>query len=136
LAKAKAHGVKARLVHTWQFPAVGLSHFGGEPLPVFGYADIEKLADAVLTRAAAFASAHARDVAVDTLLVEGHPAEALVEAGNNARLLVVGSRGLGGITGMLLGSVSSSCAHHARCPVAIVPPSVPADAGERRTDAG
>src|SRR5581483_4233263 len=113
LAEAGAQGDKVRLVHTWQFPAVGLSHFGGEPVPVFGYADIEKLADEVLTQAADFASAHAPDVPIDTLLVEGHPAGALVDAARDARLLVVGSRGLGGITGMLLGSVSSSCAHHA-----------------------
>ena len=53
-------------------------------------------------------------------VVHGPAAAALVEAAGHAELLVVGSRGLGGFTGMLLGSVSHQCAHHAPCPVVIV----------------
>jgi nucleotide-binding universal stress UspA family protein len=49
------------------------------------------------------------------------PARALLHAAEGAWLLVVGSRGLGGFKGLLLGSVSQQVAHHARCPVLIVP---------------
>ena len=53
---------------------------------------------------------------------EGSPAEILIEASRDADLLVVGSRGLGGFKGLLLGSVSQQCSQHARCPIVIVGP--------------
>lgn len=60
---------------------------------------------------------------IERAVVEGAPAPALLEAAEGAALLVVGSRGRGGFTGLLLGSVSQQCAHHAPCPLVIVPPS-------------
>ncbi len=54
------------------------------------------------------------------VVVEGHPAPALVEAARGADLLVVGSRGRGEFSGMLLGSVSQFCADHVSCPITIV----------------
>jgi nucleotide-binding universal stress UspA family protein len=60
-------------------------------------------------------------VTVETLAICGQPAKVLLDAAANADLLVVGSRGRSGFTGLLLGSVSAGVAHHARCPVVIVP---------------
>jgi nucleotide-binding universal stress UspA family protein len=58
---------------------------------------------------------------VTKILVRGYnTARTLVDVAKDAELLVVGSRGLGGFTGLLLGSVSQQCAHHATCPVLLV----------------
>jgi nucleotide-binding universal stress UspA family protein len=56
-----------------------------------------------------------------TVIEDRHPAEALVSVSADADLLVVGSRGLGGFTEMLLGSVSHAAVLHAVCPVVVVP---------------
>jgi nucleotide-binding universal stress UspA family protein len=58
-------------------------------------------------------------VTVEPVAVEGSPAEALIDASRNADLVVVGSRGHGGFTSLLLGSVSHQVAQHASCPVVI-----------------
>jgi nucleotide-binding universal stress UspA family protein len=60
-------------------------------------------------------------VAVNPLVFDGEPAQVLCSRSADADLLVVGSRGHGGFARLLLGSVSTACAHHSRCPVAIVP---------------
>jgi nucleotide-binding universal stress UspA family protein len=61
----------------------------------------------------------ATDVSVS--VVEGSASARLCDAARDARMLVVGSRGLGGFKGMLLGSVGLHCLHHAPCPVTVVP---------------
>jgi nucleotide-binding universal stress UspA family protein len=52
----------------------------------------------------------------------GQPRTALLDATSGAQLLIVGSRGRGGLKDMLLGSVSQAMLHHARCPVGVVHP--------------
>ena len=56
-----------------------------------------------------------------TVVEDRSPAEALVELSTDADLLVVGSRGRGGFTSLLLGSVSHAAVLHALCPVVVIP---------------
>lgn len=60
------------------------------------------------------------DLTIETHIEAGHPAEALAARSGEVDLIVVGSRGLGGVSGLLLGSVSRQLLHHASCPVAVV----------------
>ncbi|MBY8854424.1 universal stress protein, partial [Saccharothrix sp. MB29] len=60
------------------------------------------------------------DTPVDRVVVHDRPARALLDAARTAQLVVVGSRGLGGFAGMLLGSTSQALVHHAPCPLAVV----------------
>ncbi len=59
-------------------------------------------------------------VKVSATALEGYPAQVLVGAAAGADLLVVGSRGRGGLVSALLGSVGQACVHHAPCPVVII----------------
>ncbi|HLN15926.1 MAG TPA: universal stress protein [Acidimicrobiales bacterium] len=101
----------------------GWSHDRPDTLETF-----ETHAEKVLSAAVATAEELAPGLEVTT---EAHPvdaAQALIEASRDASLLVVGSRGMGGFRGIMLGSVSQRCAHHAHCPIVIVPPpSTPAE---------
>src|SRR5579864_4992969 len=122
LEEGGTHKDAVLLVHAWQYPAILTMSYAGPTVPVFVRDDVEKLSHDLLERAADEARARAPGVNVSTRLVEGHAGDALADASAGARLLVVGSRGLGGFKGLLMGSVSTACAHHARCPVVIVPP--------------
>lgn len=91
---------------------------GMVPVPV----DDDIGEEAKATLAAVVESVHDRisEVEIEQRVVHGPPASALLAAARDAELLVVGSRGHGGFTGLLLGSVSQQCAQHAPCPVVIV----------------
>ena len=62
-----------------------------------------------------------RPESVTVKAVHGFPAEELINASKDADIIVLGSRGAGGFKHLLMGSVSSQVAHHAHCPVLIVP---------------
>ncbi|MBB1159488.1 MULTISPECIES: universal stress protein [Amycolatopsis] len=62
------------------------------------------------------------ELRIDVEIVRGRPVRTLLEYGESARLVVVGSRGRGGFAGMLLGSTSQALLAHSTCPVAVVRP--------------
>jgi nucleotide-binding universal stress UspA family protein len=109
LMAAELHAVIA-----WNFP----STYGWTP--VVEDIDWAESARSVLEQAVDNALGRGDAEKVHQHVVDGHPAPALLDAATDADLLVVGSRGHGGFTGMLLGSVSQHVVTHARCPVVVV----------------
>jgi nucleotide-binding universal stress UspA family protein len=63
-----------------------------------------------------------RPASVTVKAVHGFVVEELIDAGKDADMIVVGSRGAGGFTRLMMGSVAAQVAQHAHCPVLIVPP--------------
>ena len=77
------------------------------------------------TVTSAVESANHHEVSISTEVAYGHPAKALIDESDPDRLLVVGSRGRGALSGIVLGSVSQACAQYARGPVVVVRGSTP-----------
>lgn len=106
-------------VHAWEMPAL----LG--PTPPW---TPDEIADRLVGEKALLAESLAGhcdrypDVEVRSSVRLGGAAEVVLAASGDAQLVVLGSRGRGGFTGLLLGSVSHAVAHHATCPVAIVHP--------------
>jgi nucleotide-binding universal stress UspA family protein len=83
------------------------------------------------TVSSAIESANQHEVSITTRVAYGHPAKALIEESGPDRLLVVGSRGRGALSGLMLGSVSQACAQYARGPIVVVRGSTPTAANGR-----
>jgi nucleotide-binding universal stress UspA family protein len=63
-----------------------------------------------------------RPESVTVKAVHGFPVEELISAGKDADMIVLGSRGAGGFTRLLMGSTAGQVTQHAHCPVVIIPP--------------
>ena len=109
---AEATGADLELVTAWHYPT---SY--GIAMPLNGW-DPEDDANSVVEKAVAQLTLPPERV--HTRVAHGSPADVLTRASADAALLVVGSRGHGGFTGLLLGSVGAHCVHHAKCPVVVI----------------
>jgi len=100
------------------------SYWGG--IPVIGPADEALLANLrqaaeEMTQQAASRLGDARPASVTVRAVSGFVVKELVDASQDADLVVVGARGVHGFTRMVMGSVSNEVVQHSACPVVIVP---------------
>ena len=117
--QAQLTGAVVEAVIAWHYPVM----VGGVPFAPIGViegGDYGSWAGTVLSNAIKEFADPEGSVKISSTVREGNPAQALLEAAQGADLLVVGSRGHGGFTEALLGSVSQACVHHANCPVVIV----------------
>jgi nucleotide-binding universal stress UspA family protein len=118
LAEAELRGASLQLVHAFPRPElVGMTMVVTLPSD-----DELREASAQVLSEALEAVGGAGDVPVTTHVGAGGPASVLVETAHDADLLVIGSRGLGGFRGMLLGSVTQQVIAHAPCPVVVITP--------------
>lgn len=113
LEETRFRRARLRIVH-----AIG--GFGSYPSLAVDVSAVHRAAEELIENATREASSEDSGVHIERRVVEGAPGAVLVEESRDADLLVVGSRGHGGFAGLLLGSVSQQCAHHAECPVVIV----------------
>jgi nucleotide-binding universal stress UspA family protein len=117
---ARLRGVPVRAVHACSYSQPLVPSFVGYPYSAESFGNAiddrwqaeQRLEDAT--------GELGEDHEIERVVVEGSAAQVLIDAVGEADVLVVGSRGHGGFTNLLLGSVSQQCAQHAPCPVVIV----------------
>ena len=120
--EAALRGAHVRAVHAWQvYPAL----YPGTTITARDFDDVRAQAGSFVEDFVTEVVPEHEGVEIEAVAIQGETvAPALIDAAANADLLVVGSRGLGGFRGLLLGSVSQQCVHHATCPVVVLPRAV------------
>lgn len=114
--EARARGAVLRVVHAWNAPFVGGYPFGGATFDQRLVEDgARELLDGIV------AEVDTTGLTVEKVLTYGTGGSALLEEAPAASVVVVGSRGLGGFTRWLLGSVSHQVVHHAPGTVVVIP---------------
>jgi nucleotide-binding universal stress UspA family protein len=110
VGQARLTGQPVEAVTSWRVPV----NYGVGPLT-----DLDWEGDAAAALRDTVAKVAGADGVAQRVL-QGHPAQVLLDAAAGAALLVVGNRGRGGFKGMLLGSVSQHVLANASCPVVVV----------------
>lgn len=118
LDEARSRNGYVEVVHSWMLPAAY-----GYPTPaVPDIAIYEEAAEAVVAQLLEHADTSGMSRPISRIIVGGtSTAGLLADRADNAEVLVVGSRGVGGFQGMVIGSVAHHLAHHAPCPLVVLP---------------
>ena len=113
LDEARHRHAEVTAVFAWELPMIGIpGAFDRDELEAEGMKFLNAQLDG---------EPNGNGVTVHRVVAQGDPSASLIEAcwQTNAEMLVLGSRGRGGLGGLLLGSVGQECASHAPCPVLI-----------------
>jgi nucleotide-binding universal stress UspA family protein len=117
--EAASRGADLVAVHSWLSVSTGTAHTLGQQL-LNDFDALEGNERELLAERLAGWQEKYPDVAVRRVVARDHPVRCLLDHSADAQLLVVGSRGLGGFSGMLTGSTSQALIHHATCPLLVV----------------
>ena len=112
-----ATGATVRAVRVWHYPTAAGLPPGKTPEPV--ETEVEGWVRDELTQAVTKANPDS-SAQVETKIVYGHPAQALIDESRGQSLLVLGHRGHGGFAEAITGSIVIHCVNHAACPVVVV----------------
>ncbi|WSG28240.1 universal stress protein [Streptomyces europaeiscabiei] len=123
-SEAALRGTDLIALHAWSTWTDHGEHALSRPVDLVELVgDVDRLRQGEERRLAEALAGH-RDqypgVTVRPRLVRGRTRRALIEASADAQVMVLGARGHGGVADLLLGSVSQTALHHARCPVIVV----------------
>lgn len=116
---AQSTGSRLRVVYAYEFRVAWIDAYAAD-VPEWSARAREAAEETLEQVVSDVLEPGARDEA-EIEVVEGSPVDVLHDESRDAAMLVVGSRGRGGFSGLLLGSVSQRVAQHAECPVVIVP---------------
>jgi nucleotide-binding universal stress UspA family protein len=119
LREATVHHGRLVVVHTWSLPVF---ESGPGMLSAISFEHVQRAAEQLLAEEAAHLRAVDSGPEIETRLAYGSPITVLLEMAADASMVVVGSRGMGRVVGLLLGSVSQAVVTRADCPVLVVPP--------------
>ncbi|WP_410582553.1 universal stress protein [Amycolatopsis sp. lyj-108] len=115
--EASRRGLSLRLVHVFTMPVVTMpgvipaSEGIRESFESRGLEWVSEVREAVL--------AQYPELVIESAVRQWSPVAALIQESVRASMVVLGSRGLGGFTGMLVGSIAVALAHHGHCPIVV-----------------
>ncbi|NXY95462.1 universal stress protein [Streptomyces sp. BR123] len=116
--EARWRNAGLQIVHAFRWPPVRVST--GPPVPPPAEREVRQMTEGLVTEAVERAKSVAPSVDATHAVVTGEPVTVLEERSRAAELVVVGSRGIGGFVGLLVGSTAVHLAPRGRCPVLVV----------------
>ncbi|WLP87951.1 universal stress protein [Corynebacterium stationis] len=115
---ATKRGIPLRIASSYTMPQ--FLYAEGMVPPKELYEDLQNETAARIEEARVIAHEAFPDLKIGHTIAEGSPIDMLLELSHDVTMIVMGSRGMGGLSGMVMGSVSANVVSHAHCPVVVV----------------